>query len=217
MRDFLVAHWPRYLWRARPLDPAVDFHAAVGSHPRWQLAAFDGDTLAATFHGVPVSWPDGHLPDDGWDRALREHDPDGDTLIGLAITISHAHRGQGLSGWMLDAVRHRAGAFRRLLIPVRPNHKSLQPTLRITDYVAQRRPDGLCTDPWLRTHQRAGGEILGVCERSMQLVGTPDEWARWLEHPVPDDGIVEGMLYPLSDDGVYREPNVWVRHSIPRA
>ena len=45
-----------------------------------------------------------------------------------------------------------------LIAPVRPTWKERYPLTPIERYVLWRREDGLPYDPWLRTHERVGGE-----------------------------------------------------------
>ena len=81
-----------------------------------------------------------------------------------------------------------------------------------------RRADGLPYDPWLRTHERLGGELVAVAPRSMTISGTRMEWEEWTGMVFPEDGnyVVPGALVPVhfkNGRGVYVEPNIWVRHA----
>jgi hypothetical protein len=107
-----------------------------------------------------------------------------------------------------------------LYAPVRPNGKTdaHQP---MTEYVEQRRPDGLPVDPWLRVHVKAGGTIVQVAPRSMVIAGTLDEWRTWTGLPFDRTGdvVVPKALVPVHVDvdhnhAVYVEPNVWIRHDL---
>ena len=80
-----------------------------------------------------------------------------------------------------------------------------------------KRADNLSFDPWLREHVRNGGEIIRVCQKSMQIEGTVHEWENWTNKKYPGNGdyIVAGALTPISIDtkkniGEYIEPNVWI-------
>ena len=82
-----------------------------------------------------------------------------------------------------------------------------------------RRPDGSHFDPWLRLHERVGGEILAPAPESLVM----DEPRRRLGDldgdGFPEDGdyVVPGMLAPLvvrSGRGRHAEPNVWVFHRV---
>ncbi|CAL9353545.1 hypothetical protein SUDANB176_00525 [Streptomyces sp. enrichment culture] len=81
------------------------------------------------------------------------------------------------------------------------------------------REDGTALDPWIRTHQRLGAEILSAAPASQTMTGTVAEWERWTGMAFPESGdyVIPGGLGLLrisrsADQGVYREPNVWMRH-----
>ena len=81
------------------------------------------------------------------------------------------------------------------------------------------RTDGAPFDPWLRTHWRAGGELLGVCPASMEIAADVASWEAWTGLRFPESGpyVVPDALVPLEIDrerdlGRYVEPNVWLRH-----
>ena len=108
-----------------------------------------------------------------------------------------------------------------LIAPVRPNQKSRYPLTPIERYITWKRPDGFPLDPWLRVHARLGAEIVRVCERSMTIPGTVAEWESWTGLSFPDSGeyVVPDALVPITidreaDQGLYVEPNVWMRHRV---
>jgi hypothetical protein len=124
---------------------------------------------------------------------------------------------------MLAALRQATGdaGLDVLCAPVRPTHKHLEPRTPIAEYVGRTRADGLPFDPWLRTHVRAGGEIVGVAPTSWVIAGSLDEWRAWTGLPFDRSGAVEvpGALVPVECDvaagrAVYVEPNVWVLHKL---
>jgi hypothetical protein len=128
-----------------------------------------------------------------------------------------------LSAWLLTGVRDRCAAlgFGSLFGPVRPSHKSFEPTVPIADYVARRRPDGLPADPWLRVHERLGAHIVKIAPTSMTISGTLAGWRDWTGLPfdVSGDVVVPGALVPVhasveQDHAVYVEPNVWMQHPL---
>jgi hypothetical protein len=87
----------------------------------------------------------------------------------------------------------------------------------IDRYVLWRREDGYHYDPWIRAHERVGGEVLSPAPKSMRVVGSREQWEDWTGLQFPEDGeyVVPGALVPVSfADGIgtYVEPNVWVRH-----
>jgi GNAT superfamily N-acetyltransferase len=169
------------------------------------------------------------LPDSGWDGILRWAHQDWlygrapNVLSALEITLLPAWRGKGGSLVVLDAMRRHAGAhgLTRLFAPVRPTAKSREPFLPMAEYLARRTADGFSVDPWVRTHQRAGGRVMKVAPTSMVIPGTLADWRRWTGLPLSQSGAVaiEGGLSPLlvsveQDSAVYVEPNVWIEHSI---
>jgi len=102
---------------------------------------------------------------------------------------------------------------------VRPTLKSRYPLIPIERYVEWRREDGSHFDPWIRVHERVGGEIVQVAPSSMLIEAPVADWEEWTGMRVPEDGtyVVPGMLAPLEvRDGVgtHVEPNVWMRHSV---
>lgn len=169
------------------------------------------------------------LPNDGWDAVIRWAALDrilGRTptvVSALEVAVHPDRQGEGLSAVMLAAMCENARrlGFTELVAPVRPSHKAHEPHLPIREYVARVRPDGLPEDPWLRTHVRAGGEIIGVCSRAMMVCGTLAEWRHWTGLPFDRTGdvIVPEALVPVvcdldQDYATYLEPNVWVRHRL---
>ena len=169
----------------------------------------------------------GELPADGWDRVLIWAFADHrlgvvpDTVSAIEILVDPAYQGRRFSGLMLAAMRDnvRRLGFSELVAPVRPNAKHHEPRSAMREYAFRTRDDGLPVDPWLRTHVRAGGEIVKVAPTSMTIAGTLAEWRKWTDLPFDADGPLEvpDALVPVQvntvhDHAVYVEPNVWVRH-----
>jgi hypothetical protein len=82
------------------------------------------------------------------------------------------------------------------------------------------RGDGLHIDPWIRTHQRLGADILTPAPRSMVIIGTVAEWEGWADMAFPETGeyVVPDALDLVSidreqDRGTYAETNLWMQHS----
>jgi len=194
-------------------------------HPDFQLALLDGDELVAELHSVPTAWDgsDEDLPS-GWDDAfLRafESGRSADVLCALAISVRPDYQSQGLAARMLNEMRAAAGraGLRELIAPVRPTLKAAYPLIPIEEYMTWRRPDGTHFDPWIRVHERIGGEVFAPSPESMLLEAPVSDWEEWMEMRFPADGmyVVRGMLGPLEvRDGVGRhvEPNVWLRHRL---
>ncbi|GAB1422631.1 transferase [Anaerolineales bacterium] len=195
------------------------------------IVILDGERHVATANTMPVYW-DGdlqHLPPEGWDWEmtsgweLHQKGEKANTLGAISINIHPDYQGQGLSYEALKQMRLLAQAkgFRQLIAPVRPTFKSLYPLMSMTEYLHWRRPDGLPFDPWLRAHERVGGQIIKEAPFSMTITGSVEEWESWAKMRFPFSGsyYVEGALNPVQIDissgrGVYIEPNVWVLHRI---
>jgi GNAT superfamily N-acetyltransferase len=194
-------------------------------HPGYQLALLDGTDLVAELHSVPMPW-DGTLDDlpTGWDDGFArafESDREATVLCALAISVRPDRQGSRLSSRMLEAMRDAArdGRLRELLAPVRPTLKERYPLIPIERYVEWRREDGAHFDPWVRLHERVGGEILAPAPQSMVIEAPVAEWEEWTAMTFPEDGsyVVPGMLAPLDvrdGVGVHVEPNIWLRHSV---
>ena len=193
-------------------------------HPDFQLGLLDDDELVAELHSVPTAWngSEEDLPA-GWDEAfLRafEGDRQADVLCALAISVRPDRQAQGLARRMLEemhAAAARAG-LRELIAPVRPTLKARYPLIPIERYMMWRREDGSHFDPWIRVHERVGGEIVAPAAKSMTIEAPVADWESWTGMSFPDHGdhVVPGMLAPLHvRDGVGRhvEPNVWLRHA----
>jgi hypothetical protein len=78
--------------------------------------------------------------------------------------------------------------------------------------------------PWLRVHERMGGEVADVAPAAMTVEGSLTEWEGWTGIAFPDSGsfVVPGGLVPVEidvteDAGRYVEPAVWVQHRCRRS
>jgi GNAT superfamily N-acetyltransferase len=193
--------------------------------PDFQLALVDGHELVAELHSVPTPWDgsDADLPA-GWDEGfLRafESGREPDVLCALAISVRPDRQGQGLAVRMLQEMRAaaRSGGLRELIAPVRPTLKARYPLIPIERYADWRREDGEHFDPWIRVHERIGGEILAVAPESMVMDCPVSDWEEWTGMRFPGDGdyVVPEMLAPLyvrDGRGRHVEPNVWLRHRL---
>jgi GNAT superfamily N-acetyltransferase len=221
--------WPPFMHH----DPVASrsFPRVRGELSHLQFLAWDEerDEVAAEANTVPAAWDAdvASLPDDGVDGVLEsafaERTPVPNVLCALQIVIAPEYQGRGLSirliGEMAELARHQG--FDRLIAPVRPTLKHRYPLAPIGRYVDWRRDDGTHLDPWLRTHERFGGEIVKVAPRSMTIPGTIAEWEEWTGMSFPESGeyVVPGALVPIEIDvesnrGVYVEPNVWMVHRL---
>ena len=234
LEQLIVEEWPGYAYEARaPRNgaPFTDRGFLTRRWPAFQFALLDGRTLVAGAHTVPLRWEGAvdDLPDDGWDWAIARAAADTEVgrpptvLCGLFVTVATAHRGRGLARAAVDAFVElaREAGLPRVVIPVRPPSKLDHPEVSMAEFLAWTRPDGLPSDPWLRTHVRAGGRIVGPCHRAWSLGGSVADWERWSGRPLPVTGryVLPGCLVPVdidveADDGLYVEPNVWVVHEV---
>jgi GNAT superfamily N-acetyltransferase len=191
--------------------------------PDFQVALLEGDELVAEAHALPVPW-DGTvegLPP-GWDEGFVQgmtSDLEPGALMALAISVLPGRQGQQLSSRMIQAFRDtaRAAGLESVLAPVRPTWKSRYPLTPIEEYMSWRRDDGAHFDPWLRIHERVGGEILAAAPRSMVMEAPVGDWEAWTEMRLPADGeyVFPGALATLVVEngvGLHVEPNVWVHH-----
>jgi GNAT superfamily N-acetyltransferase len=228
MYEFADA-WPDFMHN----DPIGNaFMSQVPDNfPDQCLVATEDGELVAHGRSIPFVFPDENrteLPSGGWDRVLHWGFADlrngrkPNVSSALEILIRPSHLGRGLSHDMLGAMRQavKAKGHTTLFAPVRPNGKT-DANLPMTEYVEQRRDDGLPTDPWLRVHVKAGGKIVQVAPRSMVIAGSLAEWRDWTGLPFDTTGdvIVPKALVPVHvdvahDHAVYVEPNVWVRHDL---
>ena len=220
--------WPEFLHHTD-----ATFNALWGrvrrEFPDFQLVLYDDDAdrVAGRGQTIPFRW-DGtweDLPDgvDGVVRRVFEAGGEPTTLSALVAVVDPRYQGRGLSRLIIEGMRRLAGehGLDALLAPVRPTLKASHPLTPIEDYLTWRRADGQLFDPWLRVHERLGGEILGVCPGSLVVEGTVSEWEEWTGTAFPESGsyVVEGALVPVEIDrardvGRYVEPNVWMRHTV---
>jgi hypothetical protein len=221
-------------------DPAAALYYGDGCLDRYREFGLVGvdpaepDRPVARAFSVPFAFRDGtpgrdELPDSGWDAVIRWADEDwragrsATAVSALEIMVAPRLQRSGISRLMLTALRGnvRRLGFADLYAPLRPTDKHCEPLTPFTDYVARQREDGLPHDSWVRTHVRAGAEIVKVASCSMVIAGTLAEWQRWtgLAFTASGPTIVPGALSPIhvsleQDHAVYIEPNLWVHHPL---
>jgi hypothetical protein len=136
--------------------------------------------------------------------------------------VAPSRRGRGLAGETLTALRRtaREAGLGKVVAPVRPTSKEQFPLMPIEQFMRWRRTDDTHVDPWIRTHERLGAQLLAPAPRSQVMTGTVAEWREWtgLDLPLTAEYVIPGGLSVLrldkaADSGVYREPNVWMRHA----
>jgi GNAT superfamily N-acetyltransferase len=212
--EFLSHHRLVHLWARLYTDFAP-----------FQLALLDGDEIVAEAHALAIPW-DGTvdaLPT-GWDSAFElgmttELEPA--ALSMLAISVLPSRRGEGLGMRMLVAAREAAQTegLGAVLAAVRPTLKERYPLISIEEYMTWRRVDGSHFDPWIRLHERAGGEVAAPSPESLVIEAPVSDWEAWTGMVFPADGVyvVPQMLAPLTvrdGRGRHAEPNVWVCHRL---
>jgi GNAT superfamily N-acetyltransferase len=211
--------WPAFMAH----DPVVSsfFPRLYEVFPDFQLWVLDGKETAAGACTLPVRW-DGVPEQRGLDWAMSSGQGGSpSTLCAVTVTVAPEYRRRGLSAALLRRMAGLATAhgLDALIAPVRPTWKERYPLTPIERYVLWRRDDGFHYDPWIRTHERLGGEILSPAPRSMTITGSREEWEEWTGLQFPEDGdyVVPRALAPVSfanGSGTYVEPNVWVRHRV---
>jgi GNAT superfamily N-acetyltransferase len=194
--------------------------------PDFQVALVDGDELLAEAHAIPVPW-DGTLDDlpSGWDEGFElgmASNRQRTALMAIAISVAPARQGQRLSSRMIQTFTDnaRAAGLASVIAPVRPTWKERYPLIAIERYVEWRRDDGSHFDPWIRIHERIGGEILASAPESMTICLPTADWEELTGMSFPSDGeyVFPGGLAPLivlHGIGTHVEPNVWVLHRVP--
>jgi GNAT superfamily N-acetyltransferase len=216
--------WPEYNHHGN--HAARYFGALVPAFAHLQLLAVDrrSDRVVARARTMPFRWEGTRkdLPlgvDDLGRRALD--DPRAPTaLSALAAEVDASYRGCGLSGLLITAMAAvaRSAGLAPLVAPLRPTWKERYPLIPIERY-ARWHSDGVPFDPWIRTHVRLGGAILGCAPKSLEITAGVEEWASWTAMAFPDDGlyVFPGGLAPVrvkGGIGHYHEPNVWVLHEL---
>jgi GNAT superfamily N-acetyltransferase len=229
----LQSLWPEFMMH----DAVADLYFGTPHFERYQDFAFaiidpaQPETPVGRSFSVPFQFGGDRteLPDSGWDGIIRWAHQDAmqgrapNVLSALEISLLPAWRGKGGSAVILNAMRRHAAAhgLTRLFAPVRPTAKSREPFLPMAEYLARRSADGFSVDPWVRTHERAGGRVVKIAPTSMVIPGTLPDWRSWTGLPLAQSGAVaiEGGLSPLlvsveQDSAVYVEPNLWIEHSV---
>jgi len=217
----LPSLWPEFMGH----DPVVAafWPRLYEVYPDFQIWLVDTDAKETIGYActLPVRW-DGVPQPRGIDWAMSNGAAgEPTTLCAIVAGVLPAHRGQGLGGVVLGRMVGLAAGhgFDCVIAPVRPTRKENYPLIPIERYIMWRREDGYMYDPWLRTHERLGAELLEPAPRSLTITGSREEWEQWTDLQYPEDGdyIVPGALVPVrfrDGRGTYAEPNVWMRHPI---
>jgi GNAT superfamily N-acetyltransferase len=221
LRGKLPDLWPEFTRH----DPVIDafWPRLYEVYPDFQLWVVDGREPVAYACTLPVRW-DGIPEPRGITWAMTDGVVGNPTsLCTIAAGVVPSHRGSGLAAAILRRVAGLAAAhgLDELIAPVRPTWKERYPLTPIERYMLWRREDGLPYDPWLRTHERVGAEVLDLARRSSTVTGSREEWEEWTGLQFPEDGdyVVPGALVPVRFEngiGTYVEPNVWMKHPLPQ-
>ncbi|CAF3254108.1 unnamed protein product [Rotaria socialis] len=198
----------------------------------YQVVCFDPSKNKPLGYGfvVPIHY-DGNLDKlpDGWNNAILQALDDYSSkknptaLNGMAIIVDPDAQKQGISLEIIKKITDicRQHNFHSFIVNVRPILKHQYPLIPLEKYAHWTIPTGEPFDPWIRTHVRAGGEIAHVSSDAVVIKGTIDQWQTWTGLSFQDSGeyIVKGALVPITIDlenniGIYREPNIWIIHTI---
>jgi hypothetical protein len=222
--------WPPFM-KADPIGELL-FMRLPQVFPDWQIVALDAvGAVVGKVNAIPFAWSrdTADLPGGGWDEIqLQGYADQAKALAPNAVSLLEARivpglRGTGLAPVLLGAMRDRvrAAGMADLFGPVRPSGKTTDPLLPMADYLRLRRPDGLLQDPWLRTHERLGATVVGVCPSSMTVAAPLSRWRGWTGLPLLESGpvAVPGAISPVhvsvpDDVAVYVEANVWMHHRV---
>jgi GNAT superfamily N-acetyltransferase len=217
-----------------------DFHAEQIENdfydPELHVVAVSTDgTVLATGNAVPLAW-DGdpaHLPAGGW--AEVQHGWVAECESGapvdaresarfasaVGISVRPGLQGGGIGAAMLAGLRGAAAdaGYAALVAPVRPSAKFLMPDMSYAEYAQVRLATGEHFDPWIRLHERAGGRIVGVCERSFTMNGSHAEWQEWTGLKLPKQGRLlikggNGYLELANGSGLMVEGSIWLLHDL---
>lgn len=196
----------------------------------WELALLDPatDELVAAGWAVPLRWDGtaGTLPagySDSLGRALADHDAgvQADTAVVCAVQVRHDLARAGIAARVLRALVQVAAerGMTRVIAPLRPTAKHLDPHVPIEPYAAWTRPDGTAHDGWLRTHLAMGGTVLGTAPASQVFTAPVSSWQEWSGQAMSDPGSyrVPDAIAPVEVDlasgiGILTEPCIWVQH-----
>lgn len=219
--------WPEFIHHDQDVNGMWDQVRATFDDFELGLHA-DGDLIGTTW-SVPIRWDGttGDLPG-GYAGTLRRALDDQATgaavnaLVVLAAQVRSDVRRSGVATELIVAQKELAAArhLTFVICPVRPTLKVQYPLIDIADFANWTGADGLPLDPWLRTHVRLGGRILGVARTSQVITGSVADWEQWTGMVFPSSGdyVIPAGLSILridvaADTGVYVEPNIWVDHS----
>ena len=220
--------WPEFMFH----DPVSNqyWDQLFELFPDYQFSLKSHGKIIGVGQCLPLSFdkPLEELPAEGWEWALEKgikdklSNKEPNLLNGLQIAVDKNHQGRGVSSLILKEMANIAAekGFEKVIIPIRPSLKSRYPLIDMKDYLNWEREDGMPYDPWIRVHQRFGGEIIKICDKAMKITGTVQNWEDWTNLKFLQSGkyVVKGALKPIQvnlgeDVGEYIEPNIWIVHN----
>jgi GNAT superfamily N-acetyltransferase len=228
MIDLGASPWPEFLNHDAVCNAHWRFLYELAADYQFGLLDDRGE-LAAMGNCIPIRWDGnpGTLPDRGIDAVLEDgveclrEGESATAASALMIVVRPERLGSGISAKAIKAMAEvvaRQG-LPDLVAPVRPTWKDRYPLTAIDRYIEWRRDDGARFDPWIRAHERAGGEVIGPASAAMRVTASVAEWEEWTGMAFPQTGayVVPGALVPVEidrerDEGDYVEPACWVRH-----
>ncbi|WP_204106393.1 MULTISPECIES: GNAT family N-acetyltransferase [Spirulina sp. CCY15215] len=221
--------YPRFL-----IEDLIDFPEWRDLHslyPEFQFGLVETESQKMVAQGscLPIPWDRSleELPNTGCDWILtaglqgKENNTQPTILGGVSLTILPEYRGRGLSKYLLDYMQElaRSYQFPALILAVRPTLKHLYPLTPIVRYIQWKNEAGLMFDPWLRVNLKYGAKLLGICDRSTEIIEPISYWEKTTQMHFPDTGkyIIPGGIIPLEIDrktsqGYYIEPNIWISY-----
>ena len=159
-RALLRRAWVPWVLDAAPVRPQPGLMETSEAEAAQSLLLWEGGVLVGSLISKSTNLLG--FPDEGWDAVAASGN--GDRVCALAVSIDPTARGKGHARRLLLSAKERFGCF---VVPVRPTHKPLDQDM--ATYLKERTPDGWSVDPWLRTHERMGGRVMGISRRAMQM------------------------------------------------
>ena len=212
-------------------DPvAIEYWSQlIEAFPQHQLMVLDNQEIVAVINSVPLRFDKSFeaLPEGGAEWGIVKSITDfkdkrtPNCLMAVQIVVPRAHQGKGLSR---IATKKLIGLAKELnidsvIVPLRPSEKQQYPLIPLKDYITWQNKDGLPFDHWLRVHIKLGAEVFNICGKSMQIIGTIEQWESWTRLRFPGTGeyVIPGAICPLvidtdANQGCYTEPNIWLVH-----
>ncbi|MFT5585939.1 MAG: GNAT superfamily N-acetyltransferase [Cognaticolwellia sp.] len=204
-RALLRRAWVPWVLEAAPLRSQPGLMETSETEAAHTLLLWEGGVLVGSL--ISRSTDLLGFPDEGWDAVAASEN--GDRVCALAVSIDPTARGKGHAKHLLLAAKERFGCF---VVPVRPTDKPLGQDM--SAYLKERTADGWSVDPWLRTHERLGGQVMGISRRAMQMNAPWGQWEQWLGPSPATHASLVGVLTKRGRMGFYSEDNVWVQHGL---